>query len=307
MAEPRQTLNGMARLPEGWSLQVLPGATAGRHLSLLQRSARTTPTRLRVIVIPGSGCTGFAPIADRYFAGLLHAQVQVLHKPGVDVQAGPVPQHCPDGFVADDSLSAWREDALAALNFLAGSASRFPHSDENDQFLPTILVGISEGGELLPSIAAAVPGLVGLVLLSSSGLDPREAGALQAARIGEQGAWHRLTEATASPLPDTSVTEGRTLRYWRDVMQWPLAQPLMDSTWPLLQVWGDADELLPPAAYARFAARAGMRIAPFCSWRLPGTNHSLQGGGAADGLQQVWARLEAWGRQGRMSCEGMVD
>jgi len=50
--------------------------------------------------------------------------------------------------------------------------------------LPTVLVGISEGAELLPALSPEVPRLAGLVLLSASGLDPHEAAALQAKRLG---------------------------------------------------------------------------------------------------------------------------
>lgn len=288
------TLHESVMLPDGWSVKKLPGTTQGNHLSLLQRAPRAAPLRFRVIVLPGSGCTGFIPFADRYFAGLLHAQVQVLHKPGVDLQGGPAPQHCAKGFIEADSLSAWRDNALTALGFLFGSDAPSHNENEMHQFLPTILVGISEGGELLPSVAAVVPDVVGLVLLSSSGLDPREAAYLQAARLGELDAWHRLIEAVASPLPDLFMTEGRTLRYWRDLNGWALERPLMESTMPLIQVWGDSDELVPVTAYVSFAGRARKRQAPFCSWRFPGADHGLQGPDGADGLQRVWARLEAW-------------
>lgn len=293
-----------AELSSGWSVKTLPGASAGHRLSLLQRSSRISPLRFRVIVIPGSGCTGFAPIADRYFAGLLHAKVQVLHKPGADIQAGAAPQRCPDGFLESDSLAVWRDDAIAALRVLDRQERMANVNGESKGILPTILVGISEGGELLPGIASAVPGVIGLVLLSSTGLDPRDAGAMQAARIGEQDAWVQLSRAADSTLLDTTELEGRTLRYWRNLMEWPLAQPLMASPLPLLQVWGDADLLLPPSAFEAFTTLADKRSAQFCSWRMPGADHGLQGPAASDGLRLVWAQLEYWGRTGRMSCEG---
>jgi alpha-beta hydrolase superfamily lysophospholipase len=289
-------------LPEGWSTLVLPSEKAGQNLILLQRPALAMPTRFKVIVIPGSGCTGFAPFAERYFAGLLHAQVMVLHKPGVDLHAGAAPHHCPEGFVAADSLSDWRDDALKALTVLADIA-RSSTTDEHDLNLPTILVGISEGGELLPSIASAVPNLVGFVLVSSAGLDPREVGAMQAERLGERRAWERLTEATDSQFHDKLVIEGRNLHYWRDLMKWRLEQPLIETVVPFLQVWGDADELLPPAAYVRFAKKASSHNRSFCSWRMPGANHSLMGPDGNDGMQQVWARLAVWIRQGKVPCD----
>lgn len=297
-------VDGTAELSPDWSVKTLPGAYPGHRLKLLERSSRVSPLRFRVIVIPGSGCTGFAPIADRYFAGLLHAKVQVLHKQATDIQAGPSPQHCPDGFIKSDSLTVWRDDAIAALRFLDQQEGLSTVNGESKQIPPTILVGISEGGELLPDIASAMPSVVGLVLLSSSGLDPRDAGAMQAARLGEQDAWDQLSRIAHSTDSDQTELEGRTLRYWRDLMQWQVAQSLMDSPLPVLQVWGDADLLLPPAAFEAFAALADNRRAQFCSWRLPGADHGLQGPAASDGLKLVWAQLEYWGRAGKMSCEG---
>lgn len=274
-------------LVSDFALHSLPGATLDRPVRALVRPARVAPARFRVIVVPGSGCTGFAPFADRYFAGLLHAEVWVLHKPGVDVQAGAAPVRCPPGFVAGDALGRWQADALAALRAMP----RAPDA------LPTVLVGISEGAELLPALASAVPGLRGLVLLGAPGLDPSETAALQAQRLGATAAWDRVRAAAASSRPDAAVHEGRTLAYWRDFLAWPLAQPLIDGPWPLLQVFGTADALVPPEAYARFAARAQGRSAPFTAWPFPGGDHGLQGPGGRDGLQLLWARLARWVHQ----------
>jgi hypothetical protein len=207
--------------------------------------------------------------------------------------------------VAGDALGAWRDDALAALQFLAAAGPALSGRD-GASHLPAMLLGISEGGELLPSLAPAVAHLAGLVLLSSSGLDPWEAGTLQADRLGARQSWEQLARAANAPWPDTTVLHGRTLRYWRDLMAWPLAQPLIDSTWPLFQIWGAADEQIPPAAYARFAARALGRDAPLCSWSLPGADHGLRRADGTDGLQQVWAALETWARLGRWPCEGLM-
>lgn len=268
---------------------MLPGVQ-GAALPALRRAARTTPTRFRVIVIPGSGCAGLASIADRYFAGLLHAQVLVLHKPGVDPHAGPAPAHCTPAFVQADSLSLWRDHARAALQ-----AEEQARAARREAPLPTLLVGISEGAELLAALAPEIPSLAGLVLLSSSGLDPLKAGTLQAQRLGALSAWQALAQAQASALPDDTLREGRSLRYWRDLWQWPLAQPLLAGPWPLLQVWGEADALVPSTAYEDFAARAQGRTAPFCTRRLPGADHGLQKPGH-DGVQLLWAWLEQWAR-----------
>ncbi|MEO8119356.1 MAG: alpha/beta hydrolase [Rhodoferax sp.] len=281
-------------LPAGWSLDSLPGARSGVQLAVLRRAALVPPTRYRVVVLPGSGCTGWLPVAPRYFAGLLHAELLVLHKPGVNVGAG-LAAECTADFVQNDSLSVWRDHARAALQ---AHQTRLPPHPPSDPVLPVLLLGISEGAELLPELAADVPALAGVVMISAPGLDPRDAGELQARRLGQAPAWQALARAQASDASDDTVFEGRTLGYWRDFWHWRLARPLLDAPWPLLRVWGDADGLVPVIAYQQFAQQAHSRAAPFCDLRLPAADHGLQGEpGQRDGLQWLWARLEAWARQ----------
>lgn len=276
---------------QAFVLRALPGAD-GATLQALQRGERTAPLRYRVIVIPGSGCAGMGPIAERYFAGLLHAQVLVLHKPGVDPQSRAAPGECPRDFVRRDRLSAWLAHARAALQADARQRER-----DGAPALPQLLVGISEGAELLPALAPEVPQLAGLVLLSASGLDPQEAGALQAQRLGVQDDWEELGHLQAERRSDEAVVQGRSLGYWRDLWTWPLTLPLVRSPWPLLQVWGGDDALVPAASYGRFAQLAMLRTEPFCARRLEGADHGLQQRAAGvDGVQRVWAWTEQWAR-----------
>lgn len=255
---------------------------------LLYREPLAQPLRYRVIVIPGSGCTGMGPVADRYFAGLLHAQVLVLHKPGVEANAGLSPGECSPDFSQNDTLSRWLEAARWILRNDAKARAAEPG-------VPHLLVGISEGAELLAQLAADVPHLAGLVLLSGSGLDPSDAGALQARRLGQWQAWQNLARAQAEDMPDSRVVEGRSLGAWRDLWAWRQSEALIASEWPILQVWGEADALVPQQAYRTFTRRAQTRAAPLCSRPLRGADHGLQAG-ARDGVQWLWAWLENWGR-----------
>lgn len=300
-------------LPAGWSLGHLPGSRPEVTLQVLKRPALAPPTRYSVVVLPGSGCTGWLPVAPRYFAGLLHAELLVLHKPEVNLTAG-LGADCSDAFVQSDSLSAWRDHVRSALQAhyagLQATASTAPP-------LPVLLVGISEGAELLPYVAPDVPGLAALVMVAAPGLDPRETGALQARRSGQWPAWQALEHAQASLASDDLVLQGRTLRYWRDFWRWRLAQPLRQAPWPLLRVWGDADELVPLEAYQRFLRVSPTRVGPFCELRLANADHALQSelmasanpaGQLRDGLQWLWARLEAWARKpGAGFCEQMLQ
>lgn len=274
----------------GFVLQTLPGV-GGATLQALQRGERTAPLRYRVIVIPGSGCAGMGPIAGRYFAGLLHAQVLVLHKPGVAPQSQTKPADCPHRFVLQDRHSTWLAHARAALRADA-------QQHQGQPAVPQLLVGVSEGAELLPALAPEVPHLAGLVLIGSSGIDPQEAGALQAHRLGAEADWAALSQIVAGAPPDTVVVQGRSLGYWRDLRNWPLTLPLLRSPWPLMQVWGADDALVPLAAYERFAELASLRTVPYCARRIDGADHGLQRGVGqlTDGVQLVWAWIEQWAR-----------
>jgi dienelactone hydrolase len=251
----------------GFTLRALPGEGTA-VVQALHRAERVPPLRYRVIVVPGSGCAGMGAFAGRYFAGLQHAQVLVLHKPGVSPQARKAPGDCPRAFVQHDRLSTWLAHARAALRADALQRQGLPP-------VPQLLVGISEGAELLPALAPEVPHLAGLVLIASSGLDPQ----------------------TAGRRPDTAVVQGRSLGYWRDLWRWRLTQPLLQGPWPVLQVWGGDDALVPPAAYERFATLAAARTMPHCARRIEQADHGLQGGAAGqDGVQRVWAWTELWAR-----------
>lgn len=297
-----QSVDTAPALPNPWQLRTVQGAPPNYPvIQVLQRDALLAPARYRVVLIPGSGCTGFAPFVARYTAHLLHAQVWVLHKPGVDLWAGAAPASCPKSFVQADALSTWQRHAQTAIEDLlqADATSTQPA-------LGTWLVGISEGAELLPSIASTLATrqpperLAGLVLIGASGLDPREAGALQAQRLGVAAAWLSLEQAVLGDLPDTTIYQGRSLRYWRDMWGWQVAQPLLQSPLPILQVWGQADALVPQVAYQQFAGQVQnarpARTAPWCQLSLPDADHGLQNS-TVDGVQQVWHALEQWERQ----------
>jgi len=272
-----------------FAVDALPGGDAA--VPILFREALVPPARYRVIFVPGSGCAGMQPIADRYFRGLIHAEVLVLHKPGVNLTAGPAPKDCTPEFVRWDALSRWSIAARTALQADTPLHSR----------LPQILVGASEGAEILPSLAAVVGNLRALVMISASGLDPREAGELQARRLGAETAWRGLGAAVASSDSDDSIHQGRTLRYWRDLWPWRVTTPLLESALPVIQAWGSADALVPASAYAQFAELAAGHGATsasaghICIHRLDGADHGLQSPDR-DGVQWLWAQLERWAR-----------
>ena len=279
-------------MPPGWRAEAVSGASPERPIIALRREPADGSPLFRLIVIPGSGCTGFVPFAGRYFKGLTKAQIIVLHKPYSNVHAGPAPAECSAEFVGHDALGNWRDDVLAALRQLDSGAAKS---------LPTIVLGISEGAEILPYLLLAVANPMGMVLLSATGLDPAVAGEMQAERLGQGAAWMRLKETSASSQPDHTVVEGRSLRYWRDLFGWRLTDVLAASGIPVLRVWGSDDALVPREAYAALRSMPAARHLRLCNWRLPDADHGLQGP-HGDGIQMLWPRLERWAVSGRLEC-----
>ncbi len=256
---------------------------------VLTRPALLPPARYRLLLVPGSGCRSLAPSVDRLAAGLMHAEVFILQKPYLGTAAAPAGD-CPVEFVQTDRLGAWLTRARRL------TAMALQHSPSA---LPLVLAGLSEGAELLPGLAAALPQADLLVMVGHAGLDPAEAGAMQAQRQGAGAHWDALMrEAAQGASVADRLAEGRHLRYWADLHGWALRQPLLDDPRPLLQAWGGQDALMPQAAYAAFATQARERAGGYCSLRFDTADHELRSP-QRDHLQTVWAWLERHAREGR--------
>ena len=63
----------------------------------------------------------------------------------------------------------------------------------------------------------------------------------------------------------------------------------------MLHAWGDADDMVPPPPTNNLPSVPNTATHPTARCALAGANHGLQAG-EVDGLQQVWAALEGWGR-----------
>lgn len=251
------------------------GATEAGHT--LEREALSGQASWRLLVVPGSGCLSLAPSLGRMFAAAPGASVRLLQKPHVGGT------ECSLRFLQEDRLSRWRDQAVAlAREALARTDAR----------LPLVLVGLSEGAEILPDLARALPDVRALVMVGNAGLDPMVTGGLQAQREGVSERWRQIFEAVDSGGPPERLIEGRSAGYWRDLRDWPLQGPLMQDPRPLIHAWGGQDVLVPSEAFEQFRRQAERaRTAPYCALRFPTADHELREPGG-DRLQSLWRALE---------------
>ncbi len=266
------TLSGGGRL----SYLSLSPATWGRH----------ERPRFRAYVLPGSGCNGLAPIARAYFRGLSAGEVVVPHKRHVDASRWRGPDaSCSLDFVQQDRLDQWASDAKA---FVAWHLHQYPL--EADQSVA--LVGISEGAELLPSVAANQPEVALLVLVGSTGLDPLESLQLQALRQGAPDFVDKLSQQAADTTKaDDAVWAGRSMGYWRTLLQWRYSQALLEARQTVWLGFGTEDKAVPLEGLKRFQARAQAQERALCLAVFQGADHGLQRQGSDGPLQQYWAAV----------------
>ena len=291
--QPSENRNAQTAQPR-WHVETLSGSSHERSLEALYRGAIYQPTRARIWVIPGSGCSGMGPLASRYFAGLLHAEVIVLHKHGVSALGSKAASDCSPAFVRDDAPKAWLDDLIKAV----GKGQQRDFHDETPQWL----VGISEGGELAPHLAPYIRNLHGIVLIGSAGLDPASVASLRLSDPRLMEMWAEVVKATQGTASNTTIIHGRSLRYWRDFLDWRTADILHGGAWTLLQAWGTRDEMVPKAAYDEFARLQTTRVASYCPVEIVGADHNLQQPDGTDGIQRIWSILEGWIRNEVLRC-----
>ncbi len=269
----------------------------GRLAYVTRPVADEASARYRAYVIPGSGCRGMAPVMAAYFRGLRQAEVVVLHKRHVDPALWPGPRDCGRAFISHDQLGTWAQEAQA---FMTWHLRTHPLPAG----APVILVGISEGAELLPSLAQAVPQATQLVLIGSTGLDPLDALRLQAGRLGAPDFVARMLDQVRDPrVPDEQLLAGRSMAYWRSLANWPLSQPLLNQHRQIWIGFGEHDAQVPLAGLADFVAQAQDRNRLLCVAVVAGADHGLQTP-SHDALQLLWGWVEASVLAGGAAPEG---
>ena len=154
---------------------------------------------------PALAAPGFMPAGQ---VGLTpgRGQIRVLIKPGIDAAGRCAP--------TSPRVTACATGPHAARLAIESSAT----SAQPLQPCPPCS-SASAGGEILAALAPAVEGLSGLVLIAAPGLDPHAWGASKPPASTTPPAGRLLAQAS-SDAPDETLLDGRSLGYWRDLLQW---------------------------------------------------------------------------------------
>ncbi|QRE74466.1 alpha/beta hydrolase family protein [Methylobacterium aquaticum] len=111
-----------------------------------------------------------------------------------------------------------------------------------------VLIGVSEGGAIAPSVAAHVPGMTHLVVIGAGAIPGRDSLRL----IAEAQGWDDLDGETARILaePDdaTRIWRGHSSRYWASWLRADAGPFLAALKIPILMVHGTADRSMPVTA-----------------------------------------------------------
>lgn len=259
-----------------------------------------SPTQERIenyfFVISGSDCTSMQYFLPQYFRGLEgeagKLRLFMLHKRFIEAGTWGRVGGCSDEFIRADYPSRWiadqREFIKAQLKW-AKQAGLVPKR--------VILVGISEGGDIVPMLAESIAEVTHAVILSNGGMNPIDTYRLQAKKHGIGEAAAVLASLAREPAdPDAiDVSLGRrTWRYWSELNQLKTADALLALKIPILLAMGEADQLVPiesaQRTHDRFAAlgKSNFTLATYAQ-----ADHGLVSPSGSQ-LPHFWHALELW-------------
>lgn len=258
------------------------------------RAERQRHPETFVFVISGSGCTSVKFWLPQYFDGLEGEsgalRIFVIHKRFIGERTLDSVGGCDEAFVRADHPRRWIADYVEFI----GSMLR------DDRPRRVVLVGISEGAEVVPLLAERIPGVTHLVLLANGGLDPLETYALQARRFALDGSAEIIARASAPPPPDPdaprSTLGGRSWRYWSELRELQPARRLLATDIPVVVAIGAQDQAIPVEAALRLRERFEQSgKGNLTVWIFEGADHALYVPSLRRSmLPDFWRRLDRW-------------
>ena len=247
-----------------------------------------------MFVIGGSDCTSMKFWLPQYFRGLEGEsgpmRIFVLHKRFIEERTWGRLGGCSEEFIRLDHPRRWVSDytEIIAARLAQGRPKR------------VVLVGISEGGEVVPLLAHRISGVTHLILLASGGMDPVEAFRLQAAKDGRNESIADMLSAETVRMADSGDLVdrpgGRERRYWTELSELEPTRNLLALEIPILVGMGEDDRSVPiEGAWQlrdRFAARVKGNLTVMT---FQGADHSLSDSATGESrLPDFWHRADLW-------------
>jgi alpha-beta hydrolase superfamily lysophospholipase len=170
-----------------------------------------------------------------------------------------------------DARSMTREqlvqDVEAAFRFVRAQAGVDPAR--------VFLLGHSEGGELVPSVAAATPGVAGIVLMAPPALPLAQISMEQTLESvpASQRSQTRIAEAAALAKIRSGATTGPDMALYRDSMDYDPVKDIARVRVPILILQGGADVQVLPKDLPRLLKAAKQHNAHVTARIFPGDNH----------------------------------
>ncbi len=247
-----------------------------------------------VFVVSGSDCISMQDMLPQYFDGFEGGpgsmRIFILHKRFIGTS------DCGSRFIEMDYPSRWADDQtefILAQLFIARMNRQVPSK--------VLVLGISEGAEVVPLLARRIGDVTHAALLGNGGMNPYDALRMQAAKYGFADALREIDSiCNDNPNSFREVVADRSCRYWSELRSLKHSDHLLQLDIPLFVAMGESDRMVPieSAWYIRdrFAA-AGKTNLHVLAVRDADHGFRKQDGAA---LPLVWRTLARW-LQGEIS------
>ena len=271
--------------------------TLDRRLESVDAKQASIPVSTYLFIVSGSDCTSMRYFLPQYFHGLEgrfgKIRIFMLHKRFIEAHTWGRTLGCGEAFAKSDHPGRWIADQTEFIHAQLDAARRH-------QAMPkrVVVMGISEGGDIVPILARNIPGTTHAVILGNGGMDPFDAYQLQAHRHRFSEAIDALDALTRSTPADPDSTAsgfgGRSWRYWSELRQITHTRNLLALSIPILMAMGDADQAVPAESATYLRERFQQQEKANLTLLIyPGADHGLRVGGVSR-LPEFWRAFDEW-------------
>jgi esterase/lipase len=248
-----------------------------------------------LFMVAGSDCTSIAYFLPDYFRGLEGEsgpiRVFILHKRFIRERTWGRTFGCSAEFVRADHPERWIGDQVEFIQAQLTLAQEHGSMPQR-----VAILGISEGGDIVPLLAQQIPQTTHAAILANGGMNPLDAYRLQAHRQGFDAVLPVLDAMLVVPPADIDHTlyAGRSWRYWSELHALRHTDNLLSLQIPVLVAMGEADQAVPvESAWYLYNQFVSHRKTNLTLLTYPGANHALMQQNVSR-LPDFWHVFDLW-------------